>query len=732
MKKILALFLLLLSSGGFAQGKLPLTTGQTYVTAIVDHGSGWVQVKQYPGRNLDATLSYYQKSFVSYDINGAVFTNNDVGLPSPLPANTFILKDGVLSKRKGIKANTDTIVCTWANKNGVDLVQEVYPVLLERSEQIVYRWKAINKSSLSITASVQYLLDVQVGDKDYTNDGAPILTSNGYSPTWKTFDGSSNASIPTFTMTFQYPLPNSPSFNPGITAANYTDSTYYDLGLTKPSRITIGNWPDMIPVRLGPPSPLPSGLYTDAAVLYEFQPKTSTKSEILLGSTSYGTAEFETCRGQMFAIAVFPQRIRWSPPNLVPNPFTVEMYLFNPQQFGNLAKVDLTLTVGQDLTIVDPLPTFNNGKSQTQILGVIPPLGEASVKWKVQASKSTTCSKDVMSLLKFNAVAPGLGYPVFVNEETGTDTCEHPIIIECSNPNRDTLPPIHSPVIVDALGDKSMGIRDNGSKDSGLKSISWSAVGNTDTSNFIFNISPSVTGCSKSIHTLTLHQIDSTKAGCFDIVFEDCVGNKADTVICFGAHYPPHIPDTIAPKVFDKLLLTSKFASFIMTDTSARDTGISQFIIMPPTFGTASTVIDPTLTPCSKLVHQVYLRRTDSVHAECIKYSVIDCAGNQTIDSICFPGTLAVPGGSTETIFSILGNPSSGKATIQLTLERAQDMTLRIVDAIGREVRRVDVKGLMQGENLIPLQTGELASGTYYVIVEIDGKQLAKNLKVVR
>jgi hypothetical protein len=59
-------------------------------------------------------------------------------------------------------------------------------------------------------------------------------------------------------------------------------------------------------------------------------------------------------------------------------------------------------------------------------------------------------------------------------------------------------------------------------------------------------------------------------------------------------------------------------------------------------------------------------------------------------------------------------------------------MTLRIVDAIGREVRRVDVKGLMQGENLIPLQTGELASGTYYVIVEIDGKQLAKNLKVVR
>lgn len=109
-------------------------------------------------------------------------------------------------------------------------------------------------------------------------------------------------------------------------------------------------------------------------------------------------------------------------------------------------------------------------------------------------------------------------------------------------------------------------------------------------------------------------------------------------------------------------------------------------------------------------------------------------AGNVTLDSICFSAdtSLGVNRSISDNIFAILGNPSSGRATIQLSLEKAQDVLLRIVDALGREVRRIDVKGLSQGENLIPLQTSELASGTYYVIVEIDGKQFTKSLKVLR
>ena len=138
IRPVIVLLVALLSSSLFAQGGVPLKTGQKYVTAIVDHGSGWVQVKIFPGKPNDGTLSYPQKSFVSFNVNGKVYTNNDVGLSSPLPANTIILKDGVLTKRAGAKPNTDTVVCTWSNKDGVDLIQEIYPVLLEKSEQIVY------------------------------------------------------------------------------------------------------------------------------------------------------------------------------------------------------------------------------------------------------------------------------------------------------------------------------------------------------------------------------------------------------------------------------------------------------------------------------------------------------------------------------------------------------------------------------------------------------------------
>lgn len=735
MRKLLLSTLILFTTlSAFAQGGIPMKTGQKYVTAIVDHGSGWVQVKLYPGNNMDGTLSYYQKSFVSFKVDGIVFTNNDVGLPSPLPANTFIMKDGVLSRIKGQSSNTDTIRCVWSNKNGVDLIQEVYPVLFEKSEQIVFRWKAVNKSSGSKQVSVQYLLDVQVGDQKYTNDGAPLLTRYGYRPNWEQFTPTSGAGagIPPYYIAFQYPLPHTPTFDPGFSGMGFTDNSYGGLGLTKPILQTIGNWPDLIQVRWGAPSPLPNGSYTDCATLFEFDPVTITPNkEMLVAATSYGTGEYEVCKGQLFGLLFYSSRINWEPPNLAPNPFTVEMHLFNPHQTTAAQNTKLTLRVGDSLTILAPDTVKNNGKTQTQMLGVIPPLGSVVAHWTVRASQAKECTEDIVSSLKFQAESPSVGFPIFIDSNSGDDTCEHPIIIECAND--DNLPPILEPILMLQNGDKAIGGHDDRPvTDKGLKSITWKPQPGTDSSNFVFTIMPPLSVCSKDTHYVHIHQLDSTKGGCFDIVFEDCAGRTSDTVICFVAHYPTHIPDTIPPKVFDKLLMTPKFGSFIMTDTNAIDTGISQITILPPTFGTASTVIDPPLTPCSKLVHQVYLRRTDSLHSECIKYTISDCAGNITIDSICFQGTLGVSGSSRENMFSILGNPTSGRAAIQLTLEKPQDVTLRIVDALGREMRRIDVKGLSEGENLIPLQTSELASGTYYVIVEIDGKQLTKSLKVVR
>jgi hypothetical protein len=732
-KLLLSTLILFITLSAFAQGGIPLKTGQKYVTAIVDHGSGWVQVKIFPGNNSNGTLSFYQKSFVSFNVNGKVYTNNDVGLSSPLPANTFIMKDGVLSKIAGKSANTDTIRCVWPNKDGVDLIQEVYPVLFDHSEQIVFRWKVLNKLASPVIVAVQYLLDVQVGDQAYTNDGAPLLTRYGYRPNWETITPGYKDGIPPYYIAFQYPLPHPPTFDPGLSGMGYTDNSYANLGLTKPIRQTIGNWPDMIQVRWGPPTPLPNGQYTDCATLLEFNSATGqSNKESLIAATSYGTGAFAMCKGQLFGLLFYPPRINWEPPNLVPNPFTVEMHLFNPQGGGLIPQnTKLTLRVGDSLTILAPDTIKNNGKTQTQI---IPPFtGVGVATWSVQAAKSKECTKDLISSLKFQAENSSLGYPIFIDSLPSNDTCEHPIIIECAND--DQFPPIVEPIVVYQNGDKSIGAHDDRPvTDKGLKSISWKPQAGTDSSNFLFTITPAISGCSKDTHYVQIHQLDSTKGGCFDLVFEDCAGNISDTTVCLEIHIPPPEPDIVAPKLFDDSVLSTRMAYFTVSDTSSLDSGIKQIVITPAVYGTVFDTIIPGLTPCSKLVHQVTLTRTDSLHDECIKVTITDCAGNITLDSICFKRdtTLAVKNTADEAAFQILGNPSSGRATIQLALEKSQDVTLRIVDALGREVRRVDVKGLSQGENLIPLQTSELASGTYYVVAEIDDKQFMKTLKVVR
>lgn len=716
----------------FAQGGAPLKTGQKYVTAIVDHGSGWVQVKVFPGNTIDGSYSYPQKSFVSFNVGGKVFTNNDVGL-APLPANTFMLKDGILKKIG------DTIRCVWPNKDGFDLIQDIYPVLFERSEQIVFRWKAFNKNSTSASIAVQYLLDVMVGDDNIVNDGSPILTRYGYRPNWDVFTTSTGTGVPWFYATFQHKLPNSPTFDPGLTGVGYTDNTFANLGLTKPFRQTIGDWNKLIEVRWGPPTPLPNGQYTDAATLFEFNGATAIPNkETPLAATSYGTGEFATCRGQLFGIVFYPLRINWEPPNLVPYPFPVEMYLFNPQSVQGAPNTKVTLTVGTDLTITSPTPITNSGKRQQQEIqvgGFIPPLGVGIAQWTLQASKSTQCNGEIVSSLRFAAESPGLGYPIFVNEVDGSDTCEHPIIIECASPLNDKQPPILDPFVTTANGDKEITAHDDRIDiDTGLRIIKWTYKSDTDSSKFTISVTPPVVACSKAKHTVTLHQIDSVIGGCIDLTFEDCAGNKKDTTVCFESKtYVP--PDTLPPLTFDHVTINKRKKEFKVLDNRTDDTGIKEALYTVREMDSAHVDFIPPLDSASKVVHVVVVTQTDTLHYGCVVFQISDYANNVTLDTICFTKdtSLAVGRNTTDAAnFQILGNPSSGKATILLTLESAQDITLRIVDPLGREVRRVDVKGLSQGENLIPLSTSEFASGTYYLTLEIDGKQFAKMLKVVR
>lgn len=576
----------LLSTAAFGQGGIPLKTGKKYVTAIVDHGSGWVQVKEYPGNQFNGTYSYPQKSFVSFSVNGKVYTNNDVGLGT-LPPNTFIMKDGVLTK------TGDTIRCVWPNKDGIDLIQEVYPVLFERSEQIVYRWKALNKTQNPATIAVQYLLDIQVGNDNIVNDGAPILTRYGYRPNWDVFTTSTGTGVPWFYVAFQYKLPNSPSFNPGLTGQGYTDNTFANLGLTKPYRQTIGDWNRLIESRWGPPAPLPGGDYLDCATLLEFNGNTALQNkESFLAATSYGTGEFATCKGQIFGIIFYPLRIKWQRPNLVPDPFNVEFYAFNPQQVTGAPNTKISLTVGPHLSITGPSPVTNGGKTQqqeVQVGGYIPPLGVGIATWTVKPEKVTQCSTDLYSSLKFLGISPGLGYPIFVNDATGTDTCEHPIIIECAN--EDLLPPIIDRFVSVDTFTRKFDVYDNRpATDKGLKSIVWTPKSGTDASKFDVSYTPAITPCDMIKHTITVVQKDSTVGGCFDFTFEDCVGNKSDTTMCFNAHSVPSNPDVLPPLItiverlgkFDSTSAdcNNHLDSLLATDSRQYDRGLANIYVL--------------------------------------------------------------------------------------------------------------------------------------------------------
>lgn len=739
IRPIIVLLVVLLSSSLFAQLGVPLKTGQKYVTAIVDHGSGWVQVKIFPGKPNDGTLSYPQKSFVSFNVNGKVYTNNDVGLSSPLPANTIILKDGVLTKRAGAKPNTDTVVCTWSNKDGVDLIQEIYPVLLEKSEQIVYRWKVLNKRSDSVIVAVQYLLDIQVGDGHYINERVPIHTRySSNHANWDVYTPTTGTGIPSIYFAFQYPPPNSPSFSLGLSGMGYTDNSFANFGLTIPIRQTIGDWNDMIEMRWGPPVPLPNGSYTDGATLLEFNSFIATPNkEAMVASTSYGTGEYETCKGQLFGVIFYPLRIKQEGANLSPNPFTVDFFVFNPQQVSGAHNTEITLYVGSNLTITSPTPITNNGKTQTQLIsvgGFIPPLGVGTASWTVQATKPTKCIGDITSSLNFWAESPGLGYPIFVNEGTGSDTCGHPIIVDCKSPLVDIFPPIiDNPVTVSRVKKYVSGHDNRVDVDTGMKMITWQPRGSADSTTFAVTVSPPVVQCTKTTYTVAIEQRDSTRGGCIDVIFTDCMGNTSDTTVCFESRtYVP--PDTLAPLTFDHATINKRKKEFKVLDNRTDDKGLKEALYTVRDMDSAKVDFIPPLDSASKVVHVVVVSQTDTLHYGCVVFQISDYANNVTLDSICFTKdtSLGVSRNSANDVFTILGNPSSGKATVLLTIEKEQDIMLRIVDAIGREVRGVDVKGLRIGENYIPLTTSDLASGTYYVIVEIDDKQYAKTLKVIR
>ncbi len=734
---------------GLAQ--LKVSDGK-YVTAIIDpNNQGLITIRVRPGTNLDPILSYPQKSFISIMVGDKIFTNNHTGAHIASDSRFGGFLDNGVTQKVG-----DTLRTTWPNKNGCDIIQDVYAVALEFSGQIVMRWKIKNNSPTNaIWGQGQLLLDIQVGAQN-PNDGAPILTQYGYRPIWEKYTSASANGIPWFFAAFENQLPNAPQFTTGITGVGYNEDVNYILGLKKPSQMTVGDWGSplgtaaLVDFLWGVSAAAPWGTtFTDAAMHFQWEGLSIPGGKTMeVASTSYGTGEFGICTGQLFGILFYPRHFEWKTGQYEPITANVEFYAFDvyspiPQDpnFGPPSSAtSIKLHCGPNLRIVDPV----TGKTHKQLTqpsnGFIPQYGVGSAKWKIVADKIINCKADLNSWLKFTAESSlsGTG-PIFFNSGDG-DTCEHPVLIDCQDADR-TKPVVESVKrSANAPEIDTFVIHDRtATTDRGIDIINVVAKpgSNTNVAKFTIAVSPPLTPCSKLVHKLTIAQLDSTIGGCFNVTVRDCTGNDSSFSLCITAH--PYTPprDTVPTYVgqIDTAALWSRKIEF--SDSAIFDRGIDTLILTP--LGTTDklrfvSTITPPLTKCSKLSHRITIVQADSLASGCFLITIRDCGANMSVsDTICFdPIYPATVDNVTESVtLELIGNPASERTTLRIDASGTHAATIRIVDLTGREVA-IQQAALLAGRNDISLSTVALAEGTYYVIADWDGRSYARKLSVIK
>ena len=575
-----------------------LQTSNRFVVGDVQRSNGKVCILIPPGIvSQSAQLNFYDQCFFSVAINGQVFSNNNIA--TILPPGFRLLNDGKTSKI------ADTVRTIWYNKNGVDIIQDVYPILYEKSGQIILRWSIKNNLNTPASASCQWLNDVQITDpNDHTHtgrvnstDGPKILHRYGYHLQWQEIPDPTTGGlqqIPWFYIAFLWGLPD---LNPGLSGQGYLE---FPPALTmKPTRMTIGDWPTMSLTGFGlnPAWPIGSLLSDDDAVLLEWSARAiNGKQTSVIGITSYGTGEFEICNGNIFGILFYPHRIHWQKDfqKYIPNPFNLEFYAFDPDQLQFSLNTSFTLAAGPHLTIVDTLPLYIPiGKTQRlpRNNGVVTilPGGVQVFDWYLLADPVYFCDGDFHTTLTLTGTT-SLGIPTFVDPTGNGDYCEHGVIIECAE--LDVDPPIYSNTVDnfnDGLFIDTIRVHDDRTTDRGLKSFKAVADSKTDSTMFVIGLETPIKPCytDKDIHKIIIRQLDSTIGGCFTFTFEDCIGNTSSEVYCMPPHPRYIVPDTLKPIFtilerhggYDTVMCNIRFDSLEARDDRPYDKGIDSVYV---------------------------------------------------------------------------------------------------------------------------------------------------------
>ena len=81
---------------------------------------------------------------------------------------------------------------------------------------------------------------------------------------------------------------------------------------------------------------------------------------------------------------------------------------------------------------------------------------------------------------------------------------------------------------------------------------------------------------------------------------------------------------------------------------------------------------------------------------------------------------------------TIYPNPVSNYATLNFTLPNNSDVKIKIYNSIGQEVKSLDFKDLMIGENNVQIQASEMNNGVYIYTIQTDKYLESKQFVIQR
>jgi hypothetical protein len=562
-----ALFVALLLVPGLLHAQARVTKHDAFATVGVQTGHiNWYATTL----GDDDLLSYENKSFIYFRVGNRIYTNHfDPPAVTP-PLSMHRLGAGDLT-RKG-PAGNDTIFYLW-KIDGLEFIQRVYAVAVSATKaQIVATWSVRNTTATPVGVGSQFLLDVNV-----KNDGAKTLTKHGYRQTWAQYGLGQSRNVPPFFINFQNNLPNSPSFNPGLSGQGFFENVR--LGLTKPYRITIGDWRTMETIPWGPPAPLPFGDIGDNAILFEWLDAgvANDGKEWKISSMSYGTGDYETCGGKLFALLFYPKQLDYdaAADRYIPNPFQFEAYVFNPDKLTTAANAKLKLEVGPNLTIVGS----TDPKSQEKVPDpdYINPEDVTYASWDIRADLHRPCTGPLKSTFLLTAVS-SLGPPALID-------CEKEIELPCTE--QDLLPPVFANEITVSPSEKTFVVTDNREKDKGLNRLTYT-VTTGPVANVVVTI-PALSPCDKGIPTVSVRQVDSTIRSCVLFSGVDCAGNVSQFEVCINDRQVTPTPDTKQPRFTliervgsdDGSECNALRDSLLVRDDSTNDDGLASVTLTP-------------------------------------------------------------------------------------------------------------------------------------------------------